>query len=615
MALKKNLGPLHVFCIAAGAMISSGIFVLPGLAHARAGPAMIVSYFLAGLLAVVGMLNVAELATAMPRAGGDYFFVTRSMGPAAGTIAGLLTWFSLTLKSSFALIGMGAFFRIVVNPALPAAAVQLVAFGLCLFFVGMNIVGTRGVATLQVWLVMGLLALMALYIGMGLPAVRPEHFDPVAPKGLPAVLFTAGFVFVAYGGLLKVSSVAEEIRNPGRAIPLGMMLGLLTVMTCYTLMVLVTTGVLGGNTLNGSLTPISDGAAVFMGKWGAVLMGCGAVLAFISTANAGILAASRYLLALSRDELAPSFLKSVNRRFQTPHNAVALTGALAAAALVLNLNILVESASTVLILSYAISCLCVVVLRESRLQNYRPQFRAPLYPWLQVIGIAGFALLIFEMGIEAFIISCALALFGFLTYWFYGRARATREYALLHLLERLTARKLATGMLETELKQIIRERDLIVPDRFDMLVEKCPVLDISVSLSRDEFFERVASAMAGSVGMAPREFIKLLAARERESSTALSPELAVPHVIMPGEGPMEMLIARCRQGVRFSAEAPAVKAVVVLAGPKKQRNFHLRCLAAIVQIVQASDFERRWRNAGNRQALRDIFLLGQRSRQ
>ncbi|MDY0169165.1 MAG: amino acid permease [Thermoguttaceae bacterium] len=99
MKLKRNLGLLDVFCIASGAMISSGIFVLPGLAHAQAGPAVVVSYFLAGLLASVGLLNVAELATAMPRAGGDYFFVTRTLGPAVGTIGGLLTWFSLSLKS------------------------------------------------------------------------------------------------------------------------------------------------------------------------------------------------------------------------------------------------------------------------------------------------------------------------------------------------------------------------------------------------------------------------------------------------------------------------------------------------------------------------------------
>ena len=113
MKLKKELGLIHVFAIASGAMISSGLFILPGLAHAQAGPAVVVSYLLAGLLAMTGMLSQAELVSAMPKAGGDYFYITRSMGPAVGSISGLITWFSLSLKSAFALLGIGYFAALV----------------------------------------------------------------------------------------------------------------------------------------------------------------------------------------------------------------------------------------------------------------------------------------------------------------------------------------------------------------------------------------------------------------------------------------------------------------------------------------------------------------------
>ena len=113
MGLKRELKLLEVFCIASGAMISSGIFILPGLAFAKAGPGVVASYLLAGLLAIPGMLCVAELATAMPKAGGDYFFITRSFGPAVGTVSGILSWFSLSLKSAFALLGMAAFMALI----------------------------------------------------------------------------------------------------------------------------------------------------------------------------------------------------------------------------------------------------------------------------------------------------------------------------------------------------------------------------------------------------------------------------------------------------------------------------------------------------------------------
>ncbi len=105
MQLAKDLGLIHIFSLAAGAMISSGLFILPGLAHARAGPAVVLSYFLAGLLAMRGLLSIIELTTAMPKTGADHFYISRAMGPAMGTVAGVLSWFSLSPKSAFALVG------------------------------------------------------------------------------------------------------------------------------------------------------------------------------------------------------------------------------------------------------------------------------------------------------------------------------------------------------------------------------------------------------------------------------------------------------------------------------------------------------------------------------
>ena len=167
MKLNKELGLLDVFCIATGAMISSGLFILPGIAHAKAGPAVVVSYFLAGLLALTGVLSVAELSTAMPKAAGDYFFITRSMGDAVGTVSGLLSWLALSLKSSFALIGMAAFtMRIIPVP------IQVIALGLTLLFLVINILGVKEASRLQVILVVALLSLLLFYVFCGFPKVK-----------------------------------------------------------------------------------------------------------------------------------------------------------------------------------------------------------------------------------------------------------------------------------------------------------------------------------------------------------------------------------------------------------------------------------------------------------
>ncbi|MGB3194064.1 MAG: amino acid permease, partial [Phycisphaerae bacterium] len=581
MKLKRGLGLIHVFCIASGAMISSGLFILPGLAHARAGPGVVVSYLLAGLLAATGLLSIAELTTAMPKAGGDYFFITRGMGSAVGTVAGLLNWSSLSLKSAFALVGMAALVRLVV----PIDA-WVVGAALCVVFVAVNVLGVREAARLQVALVAALLGLMLLYVVKGLPAVDVQHFEPFAPEGARAIFSTAGFVFVSYGGLLKVASVAEEVRNPGRVIPLGLILSLLVVSVFYTLMVFVTSGVLPAEELNNSLTPISDGASVFMGQGGRIALGVGAALAFLTTANAGIMAASRYLLALSRDRLLPGPLGRVGERFRTPHVAILVTGAVVMAALFLNLDLLVKVASTALILSYILSNLSIIVLRESGLQNYQPRFRAPLYPWIQILGIVGFAFIILEMGEGAFLISALLIAAGFAIYWFYGRARTERESALLHLVQRLTAKELVTGSLEAELKEVIRERDDIVLDRFDRLIEHSTVLDLEQGMSMEEFFRLVAERLAGRLKVPAPVLLERLLARERESSTVLSPGLAIPHVIVEGEGMFEVLLARSRQGITFAKDAQPVRSVFVLVGTRDERNFHLRALSAIAQVVQ-----------------------------
>ena len=110
--LRKELGLFDVYAISTGAMFSSGFFLLPGLAAAKTGPSVALAYLVAGLFILPAMFSVAELATAMPRAGGAYYFLDRALGPLVGTVGGLGTWFALGLKSAFALVGMGAYLGI-----------------------------------------------------------------------------------------------------------------------------------------------------------------------------------------------------------------------------------------------------------------------------------------------------------------------------------------------------------------------------------------------------------------------------------------------------------------------------------------------------------------------
>ncbi len=607
--LAKELGLIHVFAIASGAMISSGLFILPGLAHARAGPAVVLSYFLAGLLAMGGLLSIIELTTAMPKAGADYFYISRAMGPAMGTVAGILSWFSLSLKSAFALVGAA----VLIASVVPVSR-HMIGAAIAIAFVLLNLAGVREAARFQVLLVAALLGLMVLFIAQGLPRIDVLHFRPFVPHGLRAVFSTTGFVFVSYGGLLQVASIAGEVKKPGRFVPIGMALALALITLLYVLIIGVASGVLEAEQLDQSLKPISDAAAAFMGSAGEIAISAAALMAFFTTANSGIMTASRYLLALGKDELLPEPLTRVSVRFKAPYVSVLVTGGLVLLALFVQLDVLVKAASTVFVLGYMLASLSVIVLRESGVQNYRPSFRAPFYPWVQLGTLIGFAFVILEMGEQAFGITALLIVIGFGIYWFYGRRRAEMESAMLHVVSRVLTRDLAGGDLEGELKSVVRERDEIALDRFDKIIENAAVLDLERSVTLEEFFDMAAERLAPRVDIDRDRLLHLLLDREKEISTVLGPTLAVPHVVVEEADRFDILLARCQEGMPFSSEARQVHTIFVIVASRRQRNLFLRALAAIAQIVQNPDFEAQWLAARNEQALRDIVLLGERKR-
>ena len=257
--MKKGLGFLDVFCIASGAMISSGIFVLPGLAYLQIGPAMIISYFIAGVLALIGVLSVIELATAMPKAGGDYYFLTRSLGPLVGTVSGLLSWFALSLKTAFAIFGLAEVVFLLSGERIPLFATALPT---TLVFAMLNIKGAEAAAKFEVFLVALLFLLLGTYFFLGAPNIEASHFQPFMVEGgsIKAILSTAGFVFVSFGGLFKTATIAEEVRNPRRNIPAGFIAATIAITGLYALLLFVTVGVLPGQQLAGSFTPIADAA-------------------------------------------------------------------------------------------------------------------------------------------------------------------------------------------------------------------------------------------------------------------------------------------------------------------------------------------------------------------
>jgi mannitol/fructose-specific phosphotransferase system IIA component (Ntr-type) len=440
------------------------------------------------------------------------------------------------------------------------------------------------------------------------------HFRPFLPEGTNSVLSTAGFVFVAYGGLLNVATISEEVKNPKRNIPLGFLLSVLVITVLYTVVLIITVGVMDPQRLSGSLSPIADAAEQLSGKPGYILVTAAAFMAFITTANAGIMSASRYPLALSRDKLLPRIAGFVHKRYNTPVFAVGLTSVFIFCALLLDIELLVKAASTVILTANVLAALAVIIMRHSKVVNYQPSFRVPFYPVLPIIGMLFFIVLIVDMGLASIEISLGLLAASVCMYVFYGRKQAQIEYALLHLIEQVTAKELTTHALESELREILHQRDEVIDDPFDKIVKEASVLDLDGPMSRKDCFAAIAEKLALRVSCTAEQMVEMLQQRESESTTAVSSMVAIPHLVIEGEGVFRILIARCKEGVRFSDRNQAVKAIFVIMGTKDQRTLHLKSLAAIAQIVQSAHFEQYWQQVRTTDQLQDILFLSERKR-
>ena len=442
--LERSLGFWSVFSISVGAMIGSGIFVLPGLAAGKAGPAVILAYFLAGLIALPAALSKAELATAIPATGGTYVYLERSMGSFVGTIGGLGTWFSLSFKSAFALVGLGAYLTLFLS--LPT---KYVALALCVGVIGINIAGVKKTAKLQMGIILCVFTALAIFISKGFSQLETEFYFPFTTYGWMGVLKATGFVFISYAGVTKIASIVEEVKHPERNIPLGILASLFVMMAVYTLVVCVLIGTVPLKGLKIDLTPIATSAGEMFGQVGKNIWAMVAVLALTSMANAGLLSSSRFPFAMSRDNLLPGLLKSIHAKFRTPFTSILLTGSLMLFLIAfVPVENLAKLASTFKILIFSLVNLSVIIFRESNAEWYRPRFRSPAYPWVQLAGIVIPLLLLLNLGALPMIGVFGIFLFGAVWYLFYVRGRTDRMGALAQTQEHIESLREANNIVD-----------------------------------------------------------------------------------------------------------------------------------------------------------------------
>ncbi|NOY38655.1 MAG: amino acid permease [Chlorobi bacterium] len=413
----RDLGLFDATMIGIGAMIGAGIFVLTGIAAGIAGPASLLSFILNGAVTLLTAFAYAELASAIPRAGGGYSFVRMAFPGATGFISGWMLWFAYTVACSLYALGFAGYFWEFLIKYFPSftgftfgllshhTSVLVVTAMIVLLFIGLNYRGAGVTGKTENVLTMSKILILAVFIFFGLSFIfhEPQQvkagITPFFPKGAGGVLIAMGLTFIAFEGYDLIATVAEEIKEPERNIPRATFIALGVTMVFYLLILFVSLTAVSPDGMPGweflgkyKETAIVRAAEEFMPFIGVALIVFGGILSTSSALNATVMAASRVAFSMARDLWLPRRVAKIHSQRRTPHIAIVLTGAvLLVMALTLPIETVGSAASLIFLLTFSMVNLSVIVLRRKYPELPR-RYKVPLYP---VIPILGFLLNIF----------------------------------------------------------------------------------------------------------------------------------------------------------------------------------------------------------------------------
>ena len=431
--LERTLSLPGAIAVSIGGMLS-GIFVLPGLAVGITGSSVWLAFLVAALCILPAVLSKSELGTAMPKSGGTYVYIERAFGPLFGTIAGIGLWLSLLLKSAFSLVGLSAYLYVVVN--IDEAYTKAIALLALLLIFLLNVFGLKKVEKTQLFIVSVSITSLIVIIVLGFNSFDTRLTEPVFSDGTDGFIAGVAFLYISYAGVTKIAAIAGEIKNPAKNLPLTMIISLFLITTIYCMVALALVGNVEASILATDIKPIHTLFQTIGGDTFGLIAGVVGVLTLMSMANSGVLASSRFPFAMSKDGLLPGYLAGINPKFMTPASAILTTSTLIALAIIfLDVVKIAKLASAFKVLMFIFNELTVIVLRETNAQWYKPTFKSPLYPYVQIFGILSGIVLLAYLGVMPVVSVLGVVVLGFLIFLVYGskseRSGIAKSYGVL----------------------------------------------------------------------------------------------------------------------------------------------------------------------------------------
>ena len=406
--LDRTLGMYSALMISIGTMIGSAIFVLAGTSYATAGPGASLAIFLAGIAAVFTGLSFAELVTVVPKAGGGYVYVKEATGNnIIGFICGWGFWLGYAMSCGLFALGFGNFVHYIF-PFIPQMAT---AYVLVVYVAFTNIRGTKSSGNLQNIITTVLIALLALYVVVGVFHIDMGNQKPYTPFGMSGVFNAMGFLYMTYIGYGLITTASEEVIEPEKTIPKAILISIAAVIVIKTSVFFIGSGILPWNELVPGVTdtPMIDTAMKIGGRFGGYLFAFAGILATLSSINTAVMASSRTSFAMARDNRLPGIFKTVNRRTKTPVVSIVATSVIVVVAVsIRDLEHISTVTSIFSLTGYSLVNVALIIFRKKSPELER-KFRVPFFPVTPLLGIGVNLFLIIQLAISDFI-ALAIAL-------------------------------------------------------------------------------------------------------------------------------------------------------------------------------------------------------------
>lgn len=463
-SLHRSLGAFQLTMLGVGAVIGTGIFVLTAEAAQKAGPGMMISFIIAGVVCAVAALCYAEMASMVPVSGSAYTYSYAVMGELLAWMVGWALILEYTVAAGAVSVGWSGYFvgllREFLGINLPAAwtlgpvdggIMNVPAFLIALLVTWLLVIGTRESAMVNAVLVAVKVAALTLFIVLAVPVMNADNFEPFAPLGFAGISAAAASIFFAYVGFDAVSTAAEETKDPQRNMPIGL-IGSLAICTVFYL--LVAAGVIGtvgaqplfdaqGNGIPAGSSELATACAaqakevVVCSKealawtlreigWQQIgnLVGLAAGLALPSVVLMMMFGQTRIFFVMSRDGLLPEGLSKIHPKYRTPHVVTMITGIFVALfAALFPVGALADISNSGTLFAFAMVAFAVLMLRRTDPNRLRP-FRTPLVMVVAPLAIAGCVYLFFSLSGYTLALFTGWALLGLIVYFGYSRSRS-----------------------------------------------------------------------------------------------------------------------------------------------------------------------------------------------